>query len=101
MTDTEYYSKIDKAKKAKDDDELMRLIKQRANDFYRRMVIKEFRGSDSIALLIAAIKLNETYRKVLNDIEVAFAEYIADSLAVGGTKTVISNDAVKAGDIND
>lgn len=98
MTDTEYYSKIDKAK---DGDELMRLIKQRANDFYRRMVIKEFRGSDSIALLIAAIKLNETYRKVLNDIEVAFADYIADSLEIGGTKVVISNDAVKAGDIND
>lgn len=100
MTDTEYYSKIDKAKKAKDDAELIRLVKQRANDFYERMIITNFRGYDSIALLVAAIKLDEIYHKLLNADEVALAEHIANSLEVSGTKVEINTAAAKAGDID-
>ena len=101
MTDKEFYDKIDAAKKSHNDNELIKLSKERSFDFYNKMIIKEFNGYDKLALYIAAIKVKETYGKLLSSEEtIKAAEEIAESIDIGGSFIMFDTDAIKAGDIN-
>ena len=101
MTDKEYYEKIDAAKSALDNDELFRLTKERAFDFFDRMVIKELNGYDKLPIYIAVCKLKELYTKLLSEAEIELAERTAEYIGIGGSIIAFDTDAIKkAGDSN-
>lgn len=100
MTDKEFYDKIDAAKSSYNDYELIKLSKERAFDFYQRMLIKEFNGYDKLAIYIAAIKIKEMYSKLLSKGAIEMAEEIAENIDICGSIITFDNNAAKAGDIN-